>query len=254
MEDVLQVAGCEACGQMSVIEAGVFDMGSPEGEAERSNVEGPVRRAVSMAKFEMGRTEVTQSQWKAVMGSNPSHFKSCGDKCPVERVRWDDITGPNGFLARLNERLGLRGTTAYRLPSEAEWEYAARAGTSSPFWWGKTVAPGQANYDVRFAYAGARTSMDYRRKTVEADAFEANAWGLHNVHGNVWEWVQDCWHASYERAPSTGEEWKGDCDATRRVFRGGSMDSHPRDLRIAVRGSGDRGDRRGLGFRLARSL
>jgi len=115
-------------------------------------------------------------------------------------VSWIDITGPDGFLARLNKQLGLGADKGYRLPTEAEWEYAARAGTRTWFWWGGTITTGQANYNGNYVYEGGDKG-EYRGKPVRADAFEANSWGLHNIHGNVWEWVQDCWHESYVGAP-----------------------------------------------------
>jgi len=174
---------------------------------------------------------VTQGQWKAVMGSNPSGFKDCGDACPVESVSWEDITGKDGFLAKLKEKTGV----SYRLPTEAEWEYAARAGSKTAFWWGNMINPTQANYNGSAVYAGGGQKGEFRVKTVKADAFEANAWGLYNVHGNVWEWVQDCWHGSYSGAPSTGEEWRGNCTDSSRVVRGGSWTNFPVNLRSAIR-------------------
>jgi len=258
MEGLLQVPGCEACGQLSAIEAGEFDMGSPDtpgDEPQRRADEGPMRLKLKVARFEVGRTEVTQGQWKAVTGSNPSYFNNCGDACPVETVSWDDITGPNGFLARLNAKLGLSGDKAYRLLTEAEWEYAARAGTKTPFWWGSGISPKQANYDGNYVYAGGGEKGEYRQRTVKADAFVANAWGLYNVHGNVYEWVQDCWHGSYAGAPTTAAAWETGCAESRRVVRGGSWFNDPQNLRSASRGWNAPVYRiYVIGFRLARTF
>jgi formylglycine-generating enzyme required for sulfatase activity len=243
LEDVMQVAGCVACGEVTVVEAGSFEMGSPANEPERQADEGPVR-TVRVDKFEIGRTEVTQGQWKAVMGSNPSAFKACGDMCPVEQVSWNDITGPNGFLAKLNKLTGQ----SYRLPSEAEWEYAARAATKTAYWWGNGINPGQANYDGNYVYKGGGSKGAYRMKTVGADEFESNRWGLYNVHGNVREWVQDCYRVPYFVGPETG------C-TTMRVLRGGSWRSGPKALRVAYRWwetPSTRDD--AVGFRVAKTL
>jgi formylglycine-generating enzyme required for sulfatase activity len=140
--------------------------------------------------------------------------------------------------------IGLSAKTgqAYQLPSEAEWEYAARAGTTTPFWTGATISTGQANYDGTSIYGVGRKG-DYRERTVAAGSLPANPWGLHEVHGNVWEWVEDCYHDSYKDAPADGRAWVSNgCPS--RVVRGGSWGSVPRDLRAAVRG------RRAPGLRL----
>lgn len=244
LEALLQVAGCRACGEMSVIEAGEFEMGSPESEPERKENEGPVRK-VKVSRFEIGRTAVTQGQWKAVMGGdNPSYFKQCGDACPVEQVSWNDITGKDGFLAKLKEKTGV----SYRLASEAEREFATRAGTKTAFWWGDAIEPEQANYN-------SNRSGVSRARTVRANAFEANAWGLYNVHGNLWEFVQDCWHDNYKGAPETGAAWETGCSGTSRVVRGGSGDNRAIDLRSANRVRLAPENRNGsIGLRLARTL
>jgi len=147
---------------------------------------------------------------------------------------------------------GETGKT-YRLLSEAEWEYAARAGTTTPFWWGRSISTEQANYDGNDTYGGGSNGT-YRKKTVAVDSFEANPFGLYNVHGNVREWVEDCHHSSYEGAPDDGTaRTAGDC--SRRIVRGGSWLSDPRTVRSAYRGSRAadiRGDN--IGFRLARTL
>lgn len=237
LEAVLQVAGCAACGQLSVIEEGEL-----RGEGSW--------RVVRVGRFEIGRTEVTQGQWRAVMGSNPSAFKICGDACPVEGVSWEDITGPGGFLARLKDRTGVQ----YRLASEVEWEYAARAGSRTAFWWGNDIQSTQSNYDGGYAFSSDGAKGAYRQRTVRADRFEGNPWGLYNVHGNVWEWVQDCWHDSLEMAPSTGLAWEQNCDEASRVVRGGSWFNHPWNVRSASRNRYQPDTRRfDIGFRLART-
>ncbi|MFY7864662.1 SUMF1/EgtB/PvdO family nonheme iron enzyme [Roseateles sp.] len=227
---------------------GSFIMGSPASEPSRSREEGP-QRQVAISAFWMGRTEVTQGQWRAVMGNNPSGFSSCGDTCPVERVSWDDI---QQFLQKLNQLTGQN----YRLPTEAEWEYAARAGCTTPFNLGgqcrNKVEPSEANFDGNFTYNGSSEGV-YRKKTLPVGSFAANGFGLHDMHGNVWEWVKDCYADSYAGAPSDGSAVNpGAC--SRRVLRGGSWGSGPQGSRAADRGRvtpGDRFDRGG--FRLART-
>ncbi len=145
---------------------------------------------------------------------------------PVINVSWEDA---QRFVAWLREGTG----EGYRLLSEAEWEYVARAGTTTPFHTGSTIATSQANYDGDYTYGGGRTGVD-RQKTVPVGSFSPNAFGLYDVHGNVWEWVQDCWNDSYRGAPSDGSAWeRGDCG--RRVLRGGSWFYFPRNLRSAYR-------------------
>jgi formylglycine-generating enzyme required for sulfatase activity len=164
----------------------------------------------------------------------------------VINVAWEDAAA---YCAWLGQRTGQ----AYRLPSEAEWEYACRAGTTTPFWTGATISTEQANYDGNFAYGPGGTGV-YREQTTPVDSFAANAWRLHDMHGNVWEWCQDCWHESYAGAPWDGSAWlQGDCSL--RVVRGGSWVDRPRVLRSANRGRLEPHDRHYfLGFRAARTL
>jgi len=150
-----------------------------------------------------------------VMGSNPSHFRDCGLNCPVENVSWNDA---QEFVRRLNERTGQN----YRLPSEAEWEYAARAGTTTAYHWGDGFELGRANN---------------ARRTVQVGSYPANLFGLHDTHGNVWELVQDVWHNNYAGAPNDGSAWMNRGDPSRRVLRGGSWYGTPLNLRSAYRGS-----------------
>ncbi len=210
--------------QMLVIPAGHFTMGSPstspstEPEPERFENEGPQHEVVISRPFALGRYAVTQAEWTAVMGDNPSHFK--GDRNPVENVSWDDV---KAFIAKLNAKLGLSEQAGYRLPSEAEWEYACRAGTTTPFWWGSTITTDQANYDGDYTYNSGKKGK-YREKTVPVDQFAPNPWGLYQMHGNVREWCEDCWNDNYNGAPKNGTAWAaGNCSA--RVLRGGSGSS-----------------------------
>ena len=202
------------------IAPGTFQMGSPPSEEGRDSDEGPVHEVTIRQGFYLGKYEVTQAQWEAVMGSNPSRFKGCGD-CPVERVSWDDA---QAFIGKLNE---MEGENRYRLPSEAEWEYAARAGSVTAYSWGNEIGNNRAN-----CY-GCGSQSD-REKRAPVGSFPSNAWGLHDMHGNVWEWVQDCWNDSYRGAPTDGAAWEsGACEV--RVVRGGSWDGDPRNLRAAFR-------------------
>jgi len=232
--------------RMRWIEPGAFQMGSPEDEPERWNAEGPQHPVMIGQGFWLSDTACTQALWEAVMGENRSRFK--GADRPVEDVRWNDC---QNFLDRLNERLpGLDLV----LPSEAQWEYACRAGTTTPFSFGATITPQQVNYDGNFPYAGGKMGL-YRQETVPVASLPPNPWGLHEMHGNVWEWCQDYWHANYRGAPADGSAWEDhDRDAgAYRVLRGGSWDVGARDVRSAYRRHVHPGDRVGiLGFRCAR--
>ena len=226
--------------EMVRIGPGTFQMGSPPSEQGRNLNEGPVHEVTIRQGFYLGKYEVTQAQWEAVMGSNPSRFSGCGD-CPVERVSWDDA---QAFIRKLNE---MEGENHYRLPSEAEWEYAARAGTTTRYSWGDDIGRNRANC------RGCGSQWD-GKETAPVGSFPANAWGLHDMHGNVREWVQDCWNGSYQGAPVDGSAWEsGIC--SRRVLRGGSWLDSPRYLRSAYRYRYSTGARDySLGFRIARTL
>jgi formylglycine-generating enzyme required for sulfatase activity len=192
--------------EMANIPAGSFQMGSPSSESSRSSNESP-QHSVSVPEFFMGRTQVTQAQWRAVaqlpqvhrsLKSDPSSF--IGNELPVENVTWYDCIE---FCARLSRATGKN----YRLPSEAEWEYACRAGTTTPFHFGETISTEVANYDGNSTYASGQTGV-YRQKTTPVGSFNAaNAWGLYDMHGNLYEWCLDDWHGSYEGAPSDGRPW-----------------------------------------------
>jgi formylglycine-generating enzyme required for sulfatase activity len=225
--------------EMVAIPPGEFMMGSPETEANRSRDEGPQHRVRINYWFHMGEFEVTQAQWRAVMGTNPSSFKKCDD-CPVESVSWDDATE---FCRKLSARTGRE----YRLPSEAEWEYAARAGTTTPFAFGETITPEVVNYEGNHPYASAAKGT-YREKTVPGGSLGvANAFGLFDMHGNVQEWCQDWYHESYAAtagdAPTDGSAWLSGGEQKYRVLRGGSYINYAIYLRSASRNYGTPADR-----------
>jgi len=231
--------------EMVLIPAGSFLMGSPDDEAERDDSEGP-QHQVEVPRFCMGKYPVTQAQWKIVaalpkvdrdLKSNPSGFK--GNMLPVERVSWYDTVE---FCKRLN-RLVKRPGLEYRLPTEAEWEYACRAGTTTPFHFGETITTDLANYrgtdNEEYKWSGSYgdgPKGEYREKTTPVNHFQhSNAFGLHDMHGNVWEWCLDHWHKSYKDAPTDGSDWSADKKSTSRVIRGGSWIDGPRDCRSAYR-------------------
>jgi sulfatase modifying factor 1 len=222
------------------IAPGRFRMGSPENEPERDGDE--VQHEVTLSEgYWLADTACTQALWQAVTGENPSRFKD-NPSHPVEQVSWDDV---QGFLGELNRRLpGLEA----RLPSEAEWEYACRAGTTTPFSFGENITPEQVNYNGNYPYAGGAKGV-YREKTVPVGSLPANPWGLYEMHGNVWEWCAD-WYGDYPTTPQVdprGAAW-GDA----RVLRGGSWGSDGRGVRSADRsGSGPGRHGGGSGFRLA---
>jgi formylglycine-generating enzyme required for sulfatase activity/uncharacterized caspase-like protein len=220
--------------EMVSIPSGTFQMGSPATELGRDEWEGP-QHEVKVPAFWMGRYAITQEQWRAVatlpkisidLNSDPSQFK--GDKRPVETVLWAEAVE---FCARLSKK----GEKLFRLPSEAEWEYACRAGTKTPFHFGETITPELANYDGNYTYRKAPKGL-YRKQTTEVGSFKtANAYGLCDMHGNVWEWCQDHWHDSYEGAPVKGEAWMDKNDNYYHVVRGGSWLNDPRSCRSAYR-------------------
>jgi formylglycine-generating enzyme required for sulfatase activity len=219
--------------EMVLIPVGTFMMGSPDSEAGRVIAEGP-QHQVSVQSFYLGKYEVTQAQYKAVMGTNPSNFK--GNNLPVENVSWDDATE---FCRRLSQMTGKE----YRLPSEAEWEYACRAGTTTPFAFGSSLSSDQANfdgnypYDSSYPYGGAAKGV-YRDKTTPVGSFAPNNFGLYDMHGNVWEWCQDYWHENYNEAPTDGSAWLSGGEQQYRVIRGGSWGRYGVVLRSAYRDGG----------------
>lgn len=222
------------------IPAGTFTMGSPPEEPGRFDNETQHKVTISRP-FYMQTTTVTQGQWKAVMGSNPSSFKDCGDDCPVEQVSWKDV---QEFIRMLNHQ---EKPDKYRLPTEAEWEYAARAGTTTPFNTGSCLTTDQANYNGNYPLSGCPKG-EYRQKTVRVGSFSPNAWGLYDMHGNVWEWCQD-WYGDYPSGSVTDPT--GPLSGSSRVSRGGSWLYYAGRCRSAARYLHTPGDRyRGMGFRL----
>lgn len=227
------------------IPPGNFMMGSPEDEPERLSLEGPLHRVVFETGFWVAETACPQALWQAVTGRNPSRFQEDGLQHPVEKVSWDDA---NEFIDELNRLVpGLD----VRLPSEAEWEYACRAGTDTPFWFGRELTPDKANYDPTEPYNNGPKGED-RGKTVPVKFFEQNPWGLYQMHGNVWEWCQDRWHDNYDGAPDDGSAWENGEDDYR-VCRGGSWFSRGWSQRSAYRDYWPHAERLGhCGLRLAR--
>jgi formylglycine-generating enzyme required for sulfatase activity len=197
--------------EMVYIPAGTFLMGAAPNEARADSEEYP-QHQVTLKSFYMGKYPVTQAQWQAIMGNNPSYFK--GEKRPVENVTWEDA---KVFCDRLSQRTGQ----TFRLPSEAEWEYACRAGTTTPFYFGETITPDLVNYDGNYPY-GEAPKGKYRKETTPVGSFRPNAFGLYDMHGNVWEWCEDVWHENYKGAPTDGSVWETGGDHSYRLLRGGS--------------------------------
>jgi formylglycine-generating enzyme required for sulfatase activity len=223
--------------EFTLIPAGEFEMGSPSNEANRDDDEGPVHQVTIKNAYYMGSYEVTQAQWRAVMGSNPSYFTG-NDNLPVEKVSWDDV---QEFVKKLNAK---EGTDKYRLPSEAEWEYACRAGTTTRYSFGDSES-NLGEYAWYDDNSGGETHPVGQKKP--------NPWGLYDMHGNVWEWVQDTWHSDYDGAPSDGSAWAG--SGAYRVYRGGSWNDLARYCRAAYRYFNVQGYRSSyLGFRLVKEV
>ena len=199
--------------EMVKIPGGDFEMGSPEDEEGRSKDEGP-QRQVKVPEFFMGKYQVTQAQYQQIMGKNPSNFK--GDERPVEKVSWNDAVE---FCKKLTQKTGR----TYRLPSEAEWEYACRAGTTTRFHFSENISSDLANYGRNI------------KETTPVGKFPPNAFCLYDMHGNVWEWCQDTWHDNYKDAPKDGSAWIDNNNRSQIVLRGGSWKSNPHYCRSASR-------------------
>jgi formylglycine-generating enzyme required for sulfatase activity len=227
--------------EMVYIPGGTFMMGSPATKANRYDGESP-QHQVTVPAFYAGKYPITQEQWQAVIGgNNPPNFK--GAKHPVEYVYWE---GAVNFCQQLSEKTGKN----YRLPSEAEWEYACRAGTTTAFHFGETITPDLVNYHGHLPYAGAPKGL-FRQETTSVGSFPPNAFGLYDMHGNVWEWCQDRWHNNYDGAPSNGNAWETRTSGNYgRVLRGGSWGTHAFFCRAASRRY-DSGQIPHLGFRVA---
>ena len=245
---------CDACPQMVVVQVGSFTMGSPVSEENRDDDEGPRHRVTFARQFGVGRFAVTFDEWNACVadggcnGYRPSDQGWGHGRLPVINVSWDDA---KTYVAWLSRKTGK----TYRLLSEAEREYVTRAGTTTPFWWGSQISTSLANYNGNYSY-GNGPKGEYRQRTLPVDSFSPNPWGLYQVHGNVWEWVEDCYNKNYSGAPSDGSAWtSGDCSL--RVLRGGSWVNDPEHLRSANReGNTTVVDVRVnlYGFRVARTL
>jgi formylglycine-generating enzyme required for sulfatase activity len=260
---------CAACPEMVVIPAGEFVMGSPDDEPERYPTEGPQHSVKIGRPLAVGKFKITRDEFDAFV--RETNYSS--DKCftiedgkveerlgrsfrnpgfaqegrhPAVCVNWDDAKAYVGWLTRKTGK-------AYRLLTESEWEYAARAGTTTAFWWGTSISTEQANYDGTSTYAGGAKG-EYRQKTVPVDSFTPNTWGLYQVHGNAFEWVEDCWNEGYQNAPADdAASLTGNC--SRHVRRGGAWNFIPATLRSAYRDSRPaitRGSNTGL--RVARTL
>jgi formylglycine-generating enzyme required for sulfatase activity/uncharacterized caspase-like protein len=219
--------------EMVGIPGGTFTMGSRDDEIDRTTNEGPQRK-VTVNAFLMGKYPVTQAQWQAVaklpkvnadLQPAPAHFK--GANLPVEQVSWNDAME---FCARLLKKTERE----YRLPSEAEWEYACRARTTTPFHFGPTLTTNLANYNGNYSY-GSGPKGEYRQTTTAVGSFSPNAFGLFDMHGNVWEWCLDHWHENYNGAPTDGSAWIAGGESDRRLLRGGSWLNFPRLCRSASR-------------------
>ncbi|MBL7804089.1 MAG: formylglycine-generating enzyme family protein [Saprospiraceae bacterium] len=235
--------------QFVLVKGGTFNMGCTSEQQDCYGDEKPVHQ-VTLSDFYIGKYEVTQKQWRMVMGNDPSSFKNCDD-CPVESVSWDDV---QEFLKKLNQSLPA-GQKPYRLPTEAEWEYAAREGGKAVlFGNGKNVAdPAEINFDGSSASKKTYSIAGVdRQKTTPVGSFPANALGLYDMSGNVWEWCSD-WKGAYTSGNQTNPA--GPTSGSYRVVRGGSWAGDPQYCRVAVRGYGTAGVRNdNFGFRLARTL
>ncbi|UKO98536.1 SUMF1/EgtB/PvdO family nonheme iron enzyme [Nostoc sp. UHCC 0870] len=231
--------------EMVQIPGGTFTMGSPEGEKDRKSDESP-QRQVTVPSFFMGKYPVTQEQYQAIMGTNPSKFKDKGaesHKRPVEQVIWDDAVK---FCEKLSQKTGK----TYRLPSEAEWEYACRAGTTTPFYFGETITTDLVNYDGKFPY-GSAPKGEYRRETTNVGIFPPNSFGLYDMCGNICEWCEDVYNDSYQGAPIDGSAWLTGSNNDIRLLRGGSWIDNAWVCRSANRYRLARAYRSGLvGFRV----
>jgi len=244
--------------KMVAIPAGSFLMGAPEEEAKSNDYERP-QHEVSLQGFCMGAYPITQAQWRSVASmpkikrdikEDPSSFE--GNNLPVENVSWLEAVE---FCDRLSVHTGKK----YRLPSEAEWEYGCRAGTTTPFHFGETITPEIVNYDGN-KRNGEAPKGEYRKKTTPVGQFPANRFGLHDMHGNVWEWCADDWHDSYKNALNDGRAWidndnRSQSEEGRKLLRGGSWFNHAEYCQSAYRdGSDARPQHYDIGFRVVCSL
>jgi formylglycine-generating enzyme required for sulfatase activity len=248
---------CAGCPEMVVVPAGEFMMGSPASEKGRNPDEGPQRKVTFAQPFAAGKYEVTFAQWDACVAENGCTHKPDDQtwgrgKRPVINISWNDAQQFVGWLAKKTGK-------PYRLLTEAEWEYAARGSTKAvdrppAFSTGPTINPNQANYDGNFIYGGGARMGIYRQKTLDVGSFKPNAFGLNDMHGNVWEWVEDCYKDTYAGAPTDGSAVKSRT-CTLNILRGGAWNYYPQLLRSAYRYASAPGVRtENTGFRVARSM
>ncbi|MEO1375121.1 MAG: bifunctional serine/threonine-protein kinase/formylglycine-generating enzyme family protein [Cyanobacteria bacterium J06635_10] len=235
--------------EMAAIPGGKFIMGSPASEKAREDNESP-QHEVTVQRFFMAKFPITQAQYKAIMGENPSYFQSIfsHDRHPVDSVAWRAAVDFCEKLTKLTKR-------EYRLPSEAEWEYACRALTMTPFHFGETITTDLANYN-NSTYASESRGND-RNHTTEVGIFPPNAFGLYDMHGNVWEWCEDTWHPNYDGAPTNGSAWINNNSNDLKVLRGGSWNVIPAFCRSAKRRKekfGYDNKERNIGFRVVCSV
>ena len=239
---------CPSCPEMLVVPAGSFTMGSQASEEDGDKDESPHRKVTIPKKFAVGKYEVTFDEWDACVseggcnGYKPNDARYGRSGHPLINVSWDDA---KAYIDWLSRKTGQN----YRLLTEAEWEYVARAGTTTTYNVGNKITRKQAQF--------SETSWGRAKKTVKVGSFQPNAFGLYDVHGNVWEWTEDCWHNSYENAPEDSSAWLeangGNCKT--RILRGGSWFDIAQNLRSANRGRSNQSDRRNyIGFRIARTL
>ena len=232
------------CPMMIVIPAGKFIMGSPESEPDRNASEGPPHEVMIAKPFAVSKFEVTFEEWDACAAAAacprvPDHWGRA--EMPVINVSWVDAKQYVGWLSQLTGK-------EYRLPTEAEWEYAARAGANTRYSWGDDPGVSNANCD------GCGSQWDLRQ-TAPVGSFKPNGLGLYDMHGNVWEWVEDSWHENYDVAPTDGSAWLRDGDPNYRVVRGGSWRNESQHARAAIRVKRNASVRFDtLGFRVARTM
>ena len=250
-----ELSECETCPLMIVVPSGSYVMGSPRSEEMHHSSQEPQHRVEIPYHFTVGKYEVTFREWDACVEAggcshNPDDLGRGRGSQPVVDVNWEDA---REYVSWLSRKTGEN----YRLLSESEWEYVARADTTGPFHFGSTISTDQANYDGHYTYGEGRRGIR-RIETVPVGSFPGNGFGLHDVHGNVFEWVEDCWHDSYDGAPSDGSAWVSGGDCSQRVLRGGSYMNEPWTLRAATRvrleAASPWSRHADLGFRVARTL
>jgi len=213
-----------------LIAAGEFMMGSPDNEASRESDEDYHQVAISK-DYWLADTTVTQAFWQAIMGKNPAHFRDNLNN-PVERISWDDA---QAFIQKLNQQFQTDlGEDVIRLPTEAEWEHACRAGTETPFSLGENITPEQVNYDGNYPYHNGEKG-EYREKTVKVKTFPPNSWGLYEMHGNVWEWCADAWQGQLGELAVVDPFNDNSDSGANRVVRGGSWIGSGENVRSAFR-------------------